>query len=174
MVLRRGGRKIHDIFLKINQSAKVRTFNRVETLNLFVMGTKAYSNSDVVLTAPAQKHLSPEENTIRKRLKQGKGTWCCGIFFFLTYRPISSSSLPRSSRMPCPPCEYRASIRRCRTVSYRAALHKLGATVQFIPGGKQNMHTGNGVQHIEQSQIPARGRDGEQWSEWGGDFVSTV
>ena len=48
--------------LKINQSAKVRTFNRVETLNLFVTRTKTYSNSDVVLTAPAQKHLSPEEN----------------------------------------------------------------------------------------------------------------
>ena len=48
-------------FLKINQSAKVRTFNRVETLNLFVTRTKAYSNSDVVLTAPVQKHLSPEE-----------------------------------------------------------------------------------------------------------------
>ena len=41
--------------------AKVRTFNRVETLNLFVTRTKTYSNSDVVLTAPAQKHLSPEE-----------------------------------------------------------------------------------------------------------------
>ena len=34
--------------LEINQSAKVRTFNRVETLNLFVTRTNTYSNSDVV------------------------------------------------------------------------------------------------------------------------------
>ena len=45
--------------LKINQSAKVRTFNRVETLNLFVTRTKTYSNSDVVLTAHALSWWNP-------------------------------------------------------------------------------------------------------------------
>ena len=53
--------KTEERVLKINQSAKVRTFIRVETLNLFVTRTKTYSNSDVVLTAPSQKHLPPEE-----------------------------------------------------------------------------------------------------------------
>ena len=58
---RKASNEFHN-FLKINQSAIVRTFNRVETLNQFLTRTKAYSNSDVVLTAPAQKHLSPEEH----------------------------------------------------------------------------------------------------------------
>ena len=54
-------------FLKINQSAKVRTFNRVETLNLFVTRTKAYSNSDV-------QQFLPEGGGIRVHPR------CCCLF----------------------------------------------------------------------------------------------
>ena len=169
MVLRRGGRKIHDIFLKINQSAKVRTFNRVETLNLFVMGTKAYSNSDVVLTAPAQKHLSPEENTIRKRLKQGKGTWCCGIFFFLTNLIVIFTS------------QFSHALSTMRVSSvYPTVPHRVVPCRIAQVGSNRPVHPRREAEYAHRKQCSAHrtvtntSRDGEQWSEWGGDFVSTV
>ena len=46
-----------------SNSWEVRTFDRVETLNLVVTWTKGYSNNDVVLAAPEQKHLPSKKNT---------------------------------------------------------------------------------------------------------------